>query len=1408
MRKILIPFIVFLLSFVTQINAQCSYKVQLYDTYGDGWNGGNLTILVNGTPVLTAITLASGSGPLDFPFTVSTGDAITSTYTAGSWAYENGYRVFDSDGVQIFADGGGVAPLASSTIGTASCPACPAPASLNAAAGNVFADLSWVGVGPNFNIEWGPDGFTPGSGTLVSGIAATTYNLTGLTASTNYDFYVQSDCGGTFSSWAGPYSFATLCETVTSFPYLETFDTWPPTCWDLTGGTQTCMQYVGTIKCARANFWSWTSGNYAYMTTPLFDLSSLTAPQFSFDWSHLFNTSYPTDQLEVLVSDDLGATWTQVWNNIGATFESGDGASTTTPGTFVNSDPISLSSFGSTVLIRFRFNSGYGPDCFIDNVLVEQAPSCPKPTNLAVSNITAHTVDVNWVEFASATEWYLEYGAPGFTPGDGTYVYTNTIPFTITGLVPETDYDVYVRAYCTPGDTSAYTGPVSFTTGISCPQPTAFSSTYYDSDEVALEWTSGGAAHWNIEYGPAGFIPGAGTLIVDVVSPYTITGLTPETAYEFYVQDSCGVGDVSSWTGPVSITTTALCAVPTALDAYGITDVQAILDWNGFDATLWDIEYGVSPYTATGTPTIEDVTNPYTLTGLTGETSYDYFVRADCGGGTTSTWTGPFTFTTLMAPLTNPTPCEVGLAILDNVCLDIPINVTGVAGTQLGTDIQLREVKLIIDHTYDGDMSITLESPNGVTTDLSVYSGGGGDDYGVIDGTCSQFTSFVMCAATSVTSGTAPFNGQFIPEGDFATFNDNSNPNGVWVLHVCDDAGGDVGSFHFAELVFGNSGSDADFLTYSLPDQLAAPTIDDVANTIDVTVGFSATITSLIATYTTSTCATVDIGGVPQTSGVTANDFSAPVVYTVYAEDGTPETWTVNVTVAPANTETDILTYSVPGETLPATIDNVNHTVAVNVGWMTNITSLIATFTLSYGADAAIVGTAQTSAVTANDFTNPLIYTITAEDGTTVQDWTITLTQDVAPLGAFCDNPIPLTLPAVAVTGTTDGFGDNYGSDLGGNPCGDSYLNGDDIVYEFTVDGAGTLVGDMTSPDTWIGMMIYDGCPNVAGTNCINAATNSGSSVSFADVAIGPGTYYVIISSWPSPQSIDFTFNLAFTPLPQDLAVVFPDTANYVCSATSTEQVMMYIGNTGGINVPTGDTIYTYYQINGGTIVEDTLILGSDLMPGDSTLFIFDETVDLSATGVYSFMLWFQYDNDDISFNDTLIGTVQNTILSVTIAGGDTITTTTLPYTLFTIGGFASYYWYNADGTDTGVSPIHSADTSGWYYVDVTDANGCTATDSIFIDYVVNINEVDDNMSLSVYPNPSKGEFFVNVNLQKDENLSLIIRNTQGQIILKKEAGKVSDFKQKIDLGAFADGVYYLEVRSDSSFFVEKIVIQ
>lgn len=82
------------------------------------------------------------------------------------------------------------------------------------------AQLSWDAASPEpSGYEWQvvSSGTQPGSNSVISGTtgsAATTAQATGLTASTDYDFYVRATCDGNVSGWAGPGAFSTISTTI------------------------------------------------------------------------------------------------------------------------------------------------------------------------------------------------------------------------------------------------------------------------------------------------------------------------------------------------------------------------------------------------------------------------------------------------------------------------------------------------------------------------------------------------------------------------------------------------------------------------------------------------------------------------------------------------------------------------------------------------------------------------------------------------------------------------------------------------------------------------------------------------------------------------------------------------------------------------------------------------------------------------------------------------------------------------------------------------------------------------------------------------------------------------------------------------------------------------------------------
>ncbi|NDB66359.1 MAG: hypothetical protein EB168_11945, partial [Euryarchaeota archaeon] len=235
----------------------------------------------------------------------------------------------------------------------------------------------------------------------------------------------------------------------------------------------------------------WTSGNWAELTSRPVTISS--NAQVSFDWSHQFMTFYPNDQLLLLARPVTSSTWDTVINLIGSTFNSA-GAGITTPGPWVNELAYLPSSYtGSDVIFKFIGNSGYGPDVFFDNFLVEAIPTCPDPVPSA-GTVTNSTADVSWTSPGSPLGTCVMWGPAGFYSGTGSVTgniaHNVSSTYTITGLTAGTTYDVYVRDSCGPTDFSGWAGPVTVTTTLCAPANTC-TFTMYEIDSYGDGWNGG-----------------------------------------------------------------------------------------------------------------------------------------------------------------------------------------------------------------------------------------------------------------------------------------------------------------------------------------------------------------------------------------------------------------------------------------------------------------------------------------------------------------------------------------------------------------------------------------------------------------------------------------------------------------------------------------------------------------------------------------------------------------------------------------------------------------------------------------------------------------------------------------------------------------------------------------------------
>jgi hypothetical protein len=177
----------------------------------------------------------------------------------------------------------------------------------------------------------------------------------------------------------------------------------------------------------------------------------------------------------------------------------------------------------------------------------------------------------------------------------------------------------------------------------------------------------------------------------------------------------------------------------------------------------------------------------------------------------------------------------------------------------------------------------------------------------------------------------------------------------------------------------------------------ALGTVTEASHAIDVTVPFGTNVTALVAAFTT-TGASVKVGSTVQASGTTPNGFTNPLTYTVVAADGSVQDYVVTVTVAPSSAKA-ITAFGFLSPAVLGTVTEANHTIAVTVPFGTNVTALVATFATT-GASVKVGSTVQVSGTTANNFTSPVTYVVTAADSST-QSYTVTVTVQAASTNAL-----------------------------------------------------------------------------------------------------------------------------------------------------------------------------------------------------------------------------------------------------------------------------------------------------------------------------------------------------------------------------------------------------------------------
>lgn len=468
---------------------------------------------------------------------------------------------------------------------------------------------------------------------------------------------------------------------------------------DMQGWTSTSFTHTTTSPCdvgsVRANLYTWND-NLTF-TSPALGVSNGNPITMDFDtkainWSG--GAAAPANAFNMDVQWSTSPSGP--WNTIST-------ISNTTSSATCTTNSVTFTPTGGVFYIRFLAMIQGNNDIYvyIDNVSFSQDPSdCDPPTDLSVTLMSFTSADFSWQQNGNTiTDYDYEIrtsGAPGSGPtglvDSGSSTGTSV---SSTVLTPATDYIFYVRKNCTGGTPSAWNA-ASFYTEYCTPSVTytydyisSFSTTnalqnvsytassnpgngYSNQSSQIIEQAQGLSFNFSTTYvgGSNGvniWIDFNNNLIFEPsenVFSYQNSGVTttgeitiplsvPVGQYRMRVRAQWGnlpppCGEVFYGTTldyTLSVLPAPSCLPPVLPAVADVTKNSAFMSWTS-DGEDFDLEILPAGQTPTGTPTDPMVSNNFTKTGLTPNTSYDYYVRQNCGTST-SFWVGPVNFTTM-----------------------------------------------------------------------------------------------------------------------------------------------------------------------------------------------------------------------------------------------------------------------------------------------------------------------------------------------------------------------------------------------------------------------------------------------------------------------------------------------------------------------------------------------------------------------------------------------------------------------------------------------------------------------------------------------------------------------------------------------------------------------------------------
>ena len=377
------------------------------------------------------------------------------------------------------------------------------------------ATLSWdAGEATQWQVAYSDNSNFESATTAI--VEEATYSISSLQPSTHYYARVRAYCGGDdYGAWSEVLQFNTDCETITTFPWTENFDSYTagagvlPMCWSRIN-TTTYSSYSSNPHIY--NYLPSSSPNCLYFYSSYQSVDNLDPqPQYAIlpameglngkMITLKAKTSIINSTFKIGLMTDPGdaTTFTKIAEQaLASAYQEFDYYIPADATASYVAIMIEAANAGRTI------NSVY-----IDDITIKEAPTCKRPTGLAASNPTAHGATLSWMlNDETQTTWEVQTATDEDFKENVQLIQdiNNHEDHELSGLDPETTYYVRVRANCGDGDVSKWSNPTRFTTTIACPAPTRLEVTPRNKS-AELSW-DGTSDSYKVSYRTAAYMDG------------------------------------------------------------------------------------------------------------------------------------------------------------------------------------------------------------------------------------------------------------------------------------------------------------------------------------------------------------------------------------------------------------------------------------------------------------------------------------------------------------------------------------------------------------------------------------------------------------------------------------------------------------------------------------------------------------------------------------------------------------------------------------------------------------------------------------------------------------------------------------------------------------------------------------